>query len=139
MSPRGRARLCAQCDKLVHDLSALRESEARALLAGANGSLCVRYLYDEHGAIWFSTSKLNRAKRAGALTAATVALPLLVQACGGLGPYDGPNDYNPFADAGKETGQSYWLPDSSDSSSPDGGDASIDGPLGDGAPDGGGD
>jgi hypothetical protein len=57
MSRRGharRARLCSACDKLVHDLSAMAEHEARALLhAPPAEGLCIRYLHDANGNLWF--------------------------------------------------------------------------------------
>jgi len=88
MTPDSGARLCATCDKLVHDLSSMTEQRARRLLASKE-NLCVRYLFDEHGNIWFSgetpplvTRLLNRAKR-GAVAAAAIAAPLVLQACMG--------------------------------------------------------
>jgi len=88
-SPRGSARLCASCDKLVHDLSAMPESNALRLLRETSESLCVHYLYDRTGEIWFAEhferrsagAKLGVAA-AAAIVAATV-VPLLTQACGG--------------------------------------------------------
>lgn len=44
-----RQRLCAECNKVVHDLSAMTEADARRALR--SGPLCVRYLYDVHGNI----------------------------------------------------------------------------------------
>jgi hypothetical protein len=103
MHPRGRARLCASCDRLVHDLTALTEREARALLRSppAEG-LCVRYLHDAYGNIWFAgdrpapvipVAQLLRGRAARAAAASVLALaPLLTEACGGANPnvdYDG--------------------------------------------------
>src|SRR5262245_47315726 len=53
MDPRGSARFCGQCDKLVHDLSSMTEQAARRLLQSTSESLCVRYLHDATGTIWF--------------------------------------------------------------------------------------
>jgi hypothetical protein len=108
MDPRGKARLCAQCDTLVHDLSSMRESEARRFLAKEPRSLCVRYLFDANGNIWFSDSKLVppaslvRGKRlAGTLLlAAALSTPVLTEACGGASPYD--DVYVRNADAGED-------------------------------------
>lgn len=58
LTRKGNARLCRQCDKLVHDLSALTEARARALLESESGGLCVRYLYDATGAIRFDQAPL---------------------------------------------------------------------------------
>jgi hypothetical protein len=100
MQPRGTARLCASCDRLVHDLSALSEGEARALLQKppAEG-LCVRYLHDAYGNIWFAgdrpdpvipIARLIRSRASRAVAASALVLsPLLIEACGGAGPYDG--------------------------------------------------
>src|SRR6516225_4044473 len=90
MSPRGSARLCASCDKLVHDLSAMSESNARRLLGETHDSLCVRYLYDQTGEIWFAehSSRIPSApalgmRAAAAALALAATAPLLTQACGG--------------------------------------------------------
>jgi hypothetical protein len=91
MDPRGRARLCRSCDKLVHDLSGMSEGEAGQLLAQTPTSLCVRYLYDATGKIWFTDDlcqvvpreRLSRGARGVVALSALVAAPLLFQACGG--------------------------------------------------------
>ena len=44
MDPRDKARFCGECKKLVHDLSSLRETDAKRLLASRGEGLCVRYL-----------------------------------------------------------------------------------------------
>ncbi len=83
---RAKGRFCGHCNKLVHDLSSLSEREARKVLASASEALCVRYLHDETGEIYFAErlvppKRLTRG-RAGALA---IAAPLLIQACGGAG------------------------------------------------------
>jgi hypothetical protein len=91
MEPRGSARFCGKCEKVVHDLSALSERAARRLLASTSESLCVRYLHDTSGEIWFGgdppgwvpQGRLVRAGRSLAAAAALVAGPTLIQACGG--------------------------------------------------------
>lgn len=101
MSPRGGARLCGQCDKLVHDLSAMNERDARSLLATRpTEGLCIRYLHDATGEIWFGpqaervvpASRLARRGAAVMSVAALVLVPALTEACGGAAP-DG-NAYN---------------------------------------------
>lgn len=77
-------RFCGDCKKVVRDLSSMREDEARALLAQPpSEGLCVRYLYDKHGRVFFAgdaksgllpASLLSRAKRAAAI--ASLAAPL---------------------------------------------------------------
>jgi hypothetical protein len=95
----GTARLCADCNKLVHDLSGMTEPRARALLGRPrNEGLCIRYLHDEQGNIWFRGSALagivapgrlvRRGLAALAGAAALVAVPSLLEACGGASPND---------------------------------------------------
>jgi hypothetical protein len=49
-----RRRFCGHCQKHVHDLSAMTEGEARALLTERSGSsLCVSYASDANGRIRF--------------------------------------------------------------------------------------
>jgi hypothetical protein len=110
MSPRGAARLCSMCDKLVHDLSAMTEGEARALLGTRSAAgLCIRYLYDAEGQIWFGNRAPDRLVPAGRLArrgalmataAALVIVPALTEACGGANPYYTATD---SADAGDTT------------------------------------
>lgn len=49
MSGDHRVRHCAQCDKSVHNLSAMTEGEAHRLIDASNGQLCVNYVPDAHG------------------------------------------------------------------------------------------
>ena len=87
MDPRDRGRFCGECKKLVHDLSALRETAARKLLASKGEGLCVRYLHDEHGNVWFQEQLVARQgllRRAGQLAA--VALAPVLTACMGAAP-----------------------------------------------------
>ncbi len=108
MSPRGaRARLCAACDKVVHDLSAMDEDAVRELVAA--GPACVRYLYDVHGRILFggppagakvipASSLLSKAARSKwAAMAAVAASAIVFEACGGN---DGGRGYTEERDAG---------------------------------------
>jgi hypothetical protein len=90
MSPAEGGRFCGDCKKVVRDLSTMRERDARTLLGSAgNGELCVRYVYDKHGKVFFAgdgapalvpASFLQRAKRV-ALSAAAIAVPLSLAAC----------------------------------------------------------
>lgn len=81
MTPEAGGRFCADCKKVVRDLSAMPEEEARRLLAAPRTEgLCVRYLHDETGQLYFAdrpppvaAQLLNRARRA-ALIAMTPAL-----------------------------------------------------------------
>jgi hypothetical protein len=94
MTPKDGGRFCGDCKKVVRDLSKMSEADAKALLRRPpNEGLCVRYLYDRHGKIFFGGERagssrsglvpatlLSRAKRT-ALAAAAVALPLSLAAC----------------------------------------------------------
>ena len=90
MTPRDVAtRLCAACNKHVHDLSRMTRPEAQRILASqATEGLCVRYLYDERGEILFApeapklvpASRLTVLKRLVA-AAAVAAAPLSLAAC----------------------------------------------------------
>jgi hypothetical protein len=113
MVPLGRrARLCEQCTRVVHDLSSMTESEARALLRRPrNDGLCIRYLHDIHGNVWFGESPRSRTVPASRLVrrglaafagaAAIAAVPALLEACGGASP--SPNPYGLSDDAGDGT------------------------------------
>jgi hypothetical protein len=109
MSPRGKARLCGRCDKLVYDLSAMTERDARALLkTRPTEGLCVRYLHDATGEIWFGAraepvvpaSRLVRRGAAAMSAAALVLVPALTEACGGAAPDKNPYNYPTEADDG---------------------------------------
>jgi hypothetical protein len=95
MTPADKGRFCGDCKKVVRDLSKMSEMEASALVqsaqAAAAGDLCVRFLHDRHGKIFFEEdlalrdgllprSFLVRARRT-AVAAASLAMPLLSQAC----------------------------------------------------------
>ena len=95
--PTQRGRLCAACDTVVHDLSSMTEASAKRLLARTEGRLCVRYLYDAHGEIVFGdrwpeaapvvpTANLTARTKSRLVGAALLAAPLLLEACGGIGP-----------------------------------------------------
>lgn len=130
MTPEGGGRLCATCDKVVHDLSSMSEARAKRLLA-SKGNLCVRYLFDERGNVWFAGETpplaarlLNRAKR-GAVLVAALAAPLSLQACMGSMPA-GDEPIETTSDAGRAVGQPSVDVDGGDASADDGGDASTD-------------
>lgn len=76
----GRERWCESCEQRVHDLSQLREVEARALLRrrGAEG-LCIAFAIDEREQVVFRRSRLDRI----GVALASLAL-LLSSGCSGL-------------------------------------------------------
>lgn len=90
MTPAEGGRFCGDCKKVVRDLSAMTESEARALVAKQRyEGLCVRMMVDRDGNVFFggdklvSASLLSKAKRA-AMAAAAIALPLASNACSAI-------------------------------------------------------
>lgn len=88
-----KGRLCAACDKVVHDVSAMSERAAKESIG--DGPACVRYLYDAHGNVFFgrpaegtvivpASSLLSKvAQRKWMAAAALAAVPMLLEACGG--------------------------------------------------------
>lgn len=97
MTPADGGRFCGDCKKVVRDLSRLSEGEARALLrTPPREGLCVRYLHDRHGKIFFAgdarapllpPSFLHRAKR---VAVASVALAAL-EGCS-VSPFENPSE-----------------------------------------------
>jgi hypothetical protein len=74
-------RFCGACKKHVHDMTLMSEEEAKALLSSpSTEELCVRYAADARGRLVFQpdvpVSRLQRARRALTLTAASVAAAL---------------------------------------------------------------
>ena len=97
MTPAGAsARRCAECATLVHDLSTMSPAEARAIVEA--GGRCVRYLYDVNGDVVFGAPPRDAlivaagallsktARRKWLAIASIAALPVLLEACGGVAP-----------------------------------------------------
>jgi outer membrane protein OmpA-like peptidoglycan-associated protein len=86
MTGTARSRRCAACAKEVHDLSAMREVEARALLMllGSRG-LCVRFTCGEEGQIHHAPEPSAWAPALTPLAAGIVAAGI-VAAAAGCGP-----------------------------------------------------
>jgi hypothetical protein len=145
MTPADGGRFCGDCKKVVRDLSGMSEPEARALIRSARtGELCVRYVYDAQGRIFFAgmqsglvpAAMLSRAKRA-ARAALAVAAPLTLAACdaaehaipGSSGTVMGAMEWSEPPDAGDggddEDGGDAGAKDGgrSDAAARDGGDA----------------
>jgi hypothetical protein len=95
MAPKDGGRFCGDCKKVVRDLSKMSEAEATALVhsatAARGGDLCVRFLHDRHGKVFFEEdlarrsgllprSFLVRARRT-AVAAASLAVPVFLQGC----------------------------------------------------------
>ncbi len=107
-----RRRRCASCDKVVHDLSAMPEDEARRALRA--GPICVRYLHDVHGNIVqgdlghativpASALSAKRWLRGAVVAASAAASVLLFEACGGTaGGFSDPLEPDAGPDAAPE-------------------------------------
>jgi hypothetical protein len=92
MTPADKGRFCGDCKKVVRDLSKMSEAEASALVHGAHGGdLCVRFLHDRHGKVFFEEDLARRAgliprsflvrARRTAVAAASLAVPAFLQGC----------------------------------------------------------
>jgi hypothetical protein len=80
MGGEGAVRQCAACDRSVHDLSALTEPEAEALLAGPTKP-CVRFARRFDGSVIFKAAAVLLAASAPAFAlAASPSPPLAVSA-----------------------------------------------------------
>lgn len=85
MNPRQTGRFCGDCKKVVQDLSSMREADAKKRVAAAPEGLCIRYLHDEHGNVWFADTQLVAPRsllRKGAGLAALALMPLLTACMG---------------------------------------------------------
>jgi hypothetical protein len=140
MTPAEGGRFCGDCKKVVRNLSSMSELEARELLESAGPDLCVRYVYDKHGRIFFreqtiAPSLLVRARR----LATIAALPLATAACdlvtSPLGASDDPPNHDelmggmvydprdeppPAEDGGSPDAQSTDAGDAGSDAQPDG-------------------
>ena len=73
MSPAGRARVCARCDKAVHDLSQFELGEAEAMLRAKPGA-CVRARVDAQGLVQLKPGREGKAGRMAVAIAASAGL-----------------------------------------------------------------
>lgn len=102
MSGDSQKRFCSECDKHVHDLSAMTPQAAQALIAEstAGASLCVRYEQDNRGAIRFrarevpATAPLAQQRGANLLLrgAASAASMLFALAAGAVSAGEQPTE-----------------------------------------------
>lgn len=130
-----RTRLCAQCDKTVHDLSKHTEHEIRSLVSA--GPACVRYLYDRYGNVLVGGAPagarvisakelLSKAQKTRWLAAAALAaVPIVFEACGGGGGGFGGPWPEDAGDAARPDTSSPISPDAG----ADGGDSAVDSAL----------
>ena len=85
MNPRETGRFCGECKKVVQDLSSMREADAKRRVAASPEGLCIRYLHDEHGNVWFADRRLVAPRSLlgkGAGLAALALMPLLTACMG---------------------------------------------------------
>jgi hypothetical protein len=73
MTPAGCDRVCARCDKVIHDLSQYEFDEAEALLRDNPGT-CVRVRIDAAGVVALKPERGGRARRMVIAAAATAGL-----------------------------------------------------------------
>ncbi len=89
MTPAERGRFCAACQQTVHDLSAMSEEDARALLR-TEDDICVSYVSDARGDVQFEPPPVvplaRLVRRASAASAAGLSLALAACAPHGDGP-----------------------------------------------------
>ena len=89
MTPAERGRFCSTCRTHVHDLSAMPESDARALLE-SDEDICISYLSNATGDVRFRPERIvpihRLARRASVVTAAGLSLALSACAPHGDGP-----------------------------------------------------
>lgn len=86
-----RKRFCLNCEKDVYNLSAMSRREARKLVAGRSGKICVRYARLPDGRLWTNDRKLYRITRraptaAAGVIAATISLSAATYAQGEWDP-----------------------------------------------------
>ena len=89
MTPEQRGRFCGACQKKVHDLSAMSEKEAKAVLK-SDADICVSYLSDKTGVVQFQPERIvpvgRLFRRASTTAAAGLSLALAACAPHGEGP-----------------------------------------------------
>lgn len=89
MTPVERGRFCSDCQKKVHDLSSMPESDAQVLLE-SDDDICISYLSNADGEVRFQPSRVvplhQLARRASVATAAGLSLALAACAPHGDGP-----------------------------------------------------
>lgn len=110
-------RHCDDCDKVVHDLSSMSEADAREVLRSQPPDrVCVRYVYEPDGRVVFGgvprgvaivpehalSRKWKHTLALAAAAAATSAVAMLIEACGGANPDDGYGYYGAEQDAGAD-------------------------------------
>ena len=89
MTPKQRGRFCGACQKKVHDLSAMSQSDAKRIL-DSGGDICVSYLSDHAGVVQFQPERIvpvgRLFRRASATAAAGLSIALAACAPHGDGP-----------------------------------------------------
>src|SRR5215210_7696942 len=83
-----RARFCGQCQLNVYNLSGMTRREAEALIAGAEGRLCIRFYRRADGTILTNNCPVGlRALKRRLSRLATATLAALLSFLAGLGLY----------------------------------------------------
>ncbi len=107
----------------------MTEKDAGQLLRQTSESLCVRYLHDQTGEIWFAEHFARRSSgrpslgvKAAAAIALAATIPLLTQACGGAAL----DSDEKALDAGSDARKGDAGTDSPDGGQSDGGTVRVD-------------
>ena len=86
----------------------MREADAKKRVAAAPEGLCIRYLHDEHGNVWFADTPLVAPRsllRKGAGLAALALMPILTACMGSANaaePDETTTEPAPTPDAGRD-------------------------------------
>ncbi len=86
-----RKRICAHCDKHVHNLSALTPRELAKFVENRDGTECIGYVYREDGSIetasrWSRFFRRMHRVRVGVLWVLAAVLPSLFSGCAKKSP-----------------------------------------------------
>jgi len=91
-----RARFCGQCQRNVYNLSGMTRREAEALIAGAEGRLCIRFYRRADGTILTENCPVGlRALKRRLSRMATATLSALLSFLAGLGLYRAAEERQP--------------------------------------------
>jgi hypothetical protein len=79
-------RYCAQCDRHVHNVSAMSERKRRAFIARAGRRICIAYLRRPDGSVvtpscWSSFGRLLQPVRVSVVSALAALLPFAFTSC----------------------------------------------------------
>jgi hypothetical protein len=76
MTGNAEVRFCSHCSKEVHDLSAMKRTDAEKLVQKSNGKLCVRYVKTPDGNLITTPLRFTQIKRRATIAASVLATSL---------------------------------------------------------------